>query len=298
MPLTRNSGRWFFKLAAEPPCGRGLFGESKTDGSLLCCCGFVLSLLFLVPCYAQNKDAVSSECGRVDANGKLYAPTHGKDRRVQLEPGDWTEAAVSLENTWHLLDKNPGRRACFYSPDGQKLVDIDGEDVTLVVNGHKNATDFGRLPNPELGWSPDSKRFFVTWTDGGEEGQWQVQVYEIRGETFASVNDSLTDAARHDFEARIRALPIDPTMKNPRDRTLWWQAEYCEPANVVAAKWLNGGSELLISALVVNVPGRCRYGGEFNVYRIRIPDGAILQRYTAEEAHRIFGGHYLPLIVR
>jgi len=175
---------------------------------------------------------------------------------------------------------------------------MEGKEVALVIEGHSNATDFGRLPNSELGWSPDSKYFFVTWTDGGEEGQWRVGVYKINGYTFDITSDHFTDNAREDFEQRIRRLPIDPELNNRRDRPIWEDAEYCEPANVVASKWMNGGSELLISVLIVNVPARCRYGRDFNIYRVRISDGAILERYTARQAHKLFGNKYLPIIVR
>jgi hypothetical protein len=259
-------------------------------------CTSVLLFFVAIPCVGRT--TADSSCGHEDANGKLHAPTRGKDRRVQLEPGAWTQASVSLENTWHLSDENPGRSACFYSPDGKKLVTIEGEDVALIIEGRKNSTEFGRLPNSELGWSPDSKRFFVTWTDGGEEGQWRSWVYEISGNTFIALPGDLTEKARSDFERRIRRLPMDPQLNNKTDRYIWQGAEYCEPANVVASKWMNGGSELLVSVLVVNVPARCRYGGDFNVYRLRLPDGAILQRHTAREAHRLFGSDYLPMIVR
>lgn len=249
-------------------------------------------------CAPAPPDTVPSECGQIDTHGILHAPTKGKDRRVQLLSGNWTAASVSLENTWHFFDQNPGRKACFISPDGKKVVEIDGEDVTLVIDGRRNATEFGRLPNPELGWSPDSKHFFVTWTDGGEEGQWQVWVYKITGQTFDIVSDHFADNARKDFEQRIRRRPIDPEMNNRQDRPIWEAADYCEPANVVASKWMNGGNELLVSVMVVNVPARCRYGGEFDVYRLRISDGSILERYTAREAHALFGKKYLPIIVR
>jgi hypothetical protein len=267
-------------------------------------CTFLISSTLVVlfsfgaPRAATPPDTLSSECGKVDVNGRLHAPTAGKDRRVRLLSGAWTAASVSLENTWHLFDQNPGRKACFSSPDGKKVVEIDGEDVTLVIVGHRNAMEFGRLPNSEFGWSPDSKRFFVTWTDGGEEGQWRVWVYKIVDRTFDIVSDHFADNARKDFEQRIRRRPIDPEMNNRQDRPIWESAEYCEPANVAAAKWMNGGSELLVSVMVINVPARCRYGGEFNVYRLRISDGSILERYTARQAHALFGKKYLPIIVR
>jgi len=237
----------------------------------------------------------------VDSEGNLHNAQKTKDRRFSVESGNWSAAAVSLENTWHLFDENPGRKGCFYSPDRKVLTEIAGEDVTMVVDGKRIATEFGKLPNAELGWAPDSKTFFVTWTDGGEEGQWRVGVYEIKdGEIESASTDAKgehsdpTEEAREDFEAFIRSLPMDAGLGDEQGRKVWKEAAYCEPANVVASQWLKGGDELLISTLVVPVTARCRYGTEYRVYRISIPGGKILQRYTPDEAYGEFGEGYLP----
>jgi hypothetical protein len=37
---------------------------------------------------------------------------------------------------------------------------------------------------------------------------------------------------------------------------------------------------------------------EFNIYRVKATTGEILERFTARQAHKRFGGKYLPLIVR
>lgn len=258
---------------------------------------FLLLFVFQPGAVSQTEP----RCGFVDVGGKLHPAGKTEDRRFSLESGAWTAASVSLENTWHLFDENPGRKACFYSPDRKVLTEIEGENVALVVDGERIATEFGKLPNAELGWSPDSKRFFVTWTDGGEEGQWRVGIYEIKDGALDSVSaeptgedSDLTEAARVDFEAFIRGLPIDPELNSPEYRALWKEAEYCEPTNVVASRWLNNGNELLTSVLVTPVVARCRYGTEFRVYRIDIPSGKVLERYTPAEAYGMFGEEYLP----
>lgn len=76
----------------------------------------------------------------------------------------------------------------------------------------------------------------------------------------------------------------------------WLALHYCEP-NIVGAQWLNGSNELLISALVPNT-SYCRHMCEFNVYRVSVPGGRIVQRYTAEEAHRQFNEENRPIISR
>ena len=268
--------------------------------------GVVLSSL-VPPVFPQNTEpkrvvnasaaSDADSCGYVDANEALRNFKRSKDRRIAVENGAWTAASVSLQNTWHLFDENPGRSACFYSPDKQKRIEIEEKKITLIVDGKQIETEFGELPNDELGWAPDSKRFFVTWTTGGEEGEWRVGVYEVQKDSLVEIGpkDGVGAKARGDFEKRVRQFPIEPDLNSKRDRHIWEEADYCEPANVVASKWLDGGKELLLSAMIVNVPARCRYGGYFEVYRVKIKDGTILQRYSAKEARRLFGKAYIPL---
>jgi hypothetical protein len=92
-------------------------------------------------------------------------------------------------------------------------------------------------------------------------------------------------------------MPIDPEVDTPELRTFWKGAEYCEPYHVIGGRWLNGSQEILLSVLIRNT-GDCRYGSDFNVYRVNAATGEILQRFTAAEAHRRFGSRYLPRITR
>jgi hypothetical protein len=235
-------------------------------------------------------------CAKTNASGLERPRQETTDRRYAVEPGAWSSATVSLFNTWHVLDENVGRRACFESPDGKNKIEIEGEQVFIFIGDKKVDTSFGEYANAELGWAPDSSRLFVTWTDGGEEGQWRTYVYDVAPDGLKLLA-GVQDKVRDDFEKRIRHLPIDPEWNNKRDRALWDSAEYCEPYNVVGSRWLNSSKELLVSVLVPNV-SRCRYMSEFNVYRIAVPSGEILERYTAAEAHREFRGDDLPRIVR
>jgi len=261
--------------------------------------GRLFSLLFVLILAGQCSVVFAQEelpCARTTASGLATPHKKVKDRRYSVDPGAWSSATVSLFNTWHLFDQNPGRMACFYSPDRRKKVEIRENEVSIFIDEKMFKTDFGDLPNSELGWAPDSSRLFVTWTDGGEEGQWRTDVYDVTEGGLVALN-GVQENAREDFEKRIRRLPIDPDLNNKKDRVFWETADYCEPYNVVGSQWLNGSRELLVSVLVVNV-GRCRYMGEFNVYRIALPSGAILERYTAAEAHKKFKSANLPLIVR
>jgi hypothetical protein len=216
------------------------------------------------------------------------------DPRYAVGRGSWSAATISLFNTWTTFDRNPGRHMSFYSPDHKKLVEVIESDVTLRINGKVYETNIGAKHDAELGWAPDSSKFFVTWTETGELGPWHTQVYAADDGGIREIPD-VGEIARKDFERRVRRLPISKEFDNPEGRAYWEGEEYCEPYHVIGARWLNGSKELLLSVLVVNV-GNCRYASEFNVYRVNAETGEILQRYTAREAHKTFGEKYLPLI--
>jgi hypothetical protein len=196
------------------------------------------------------------------------------------------------------LDNNPGRHMSAYSPDRRKLIEVVGGNVTLRIGGRSFETDINNVTkhDAELGWAPDSTKFFVTWSESGELGPWHMQVYgvdESGTHEFAKVEEP----AREDFEHRVRQLPIDPELDSPELRGTWDADKYCEPYHVVGGRWLNGSQEILLAVLVRNTSD-CRYMSEFNVYRVDAVTGTILQRFTAAEGHKRFGDKYLPQMTR
>lgn len=220
------------------------------------------------------------------------------DPRYAVAKGSWSSAAISLFNTWTAFDNNPGRRMSFYSPDRTKLIEVLGEDVLLRTGGRTLKTEINNLTkhDAELSWAPDSTKYFVTWTESGELGPWHMQVYRVDG-LGAHEFPKVEDPARKDFQQRVRRMPIDPELDTPQLRFIWQGDQYCEPYGVIGGRWLNGSKEILLSVLVRNTSD-CRYMREFNAYRVEAVTGEILQRYTAEDAHKRFGGKYLPLITR
>jgi hypothetical protein len=217
------------------------------------------------------------------------------DRRYAIGRGSWSAATVSLFNTWSALDENPGRHMSFYSPDRKKLIEVVGADVFLRIGGRTFNTDINSH-DAELGWAPDSTKYFVSWTETGELGPWHMQVYSV-DESGVHEFPKVDEPARKDFEQRVRQLPIDPELDTPELRGIWDSDEYCEPYHVIGGRWLNGSKEILLSVLIRNTSD-CKYMSEFNVYRVNAVTGEILQRFTAAKAHKRFGDKYLPLIAR
>lgn len=220
------------------------------------------------------------------------------DRRYAVVRGAWSAATVSLFNTWSAFDDNLDRRASFYSPDHKKLVEIVGNEVFVSVNGKRFKTDINNETqhDAELGWASDSTKFFVTWSETGELGTWNTQIYRVDSSGVHEI-PGIAGPARKDFEQFVRKLPIDPALDNAKMRSIWHSEDYCEPYNVVGGRWLNGSQELLLSVLVPNT-SLCRYMTLFDVYRVDAATGKIIQRYTAVEGHKLFGDEYLPRIDR
>jgi hypothetical protein len=212
-----------------------------------------------------------------------------------IQSGAWSRETISLFNTWGPVGENPHRNVILYSPDHHKAIRVQGNKVTAVFQGKEFPTDFGHKTNAELGWAPDSSRFFLTWTTGGELGVWKTDVYQVSDAGLKEVN-GIGKNAIGDFDLRIRQLPPPRQFEKEPGLSYWSGLHYCEP-NLVGSQWLNGSKELLVSVLVPNT-SYCRYMSEFSVYRIAVPSGQILQRYTAQEAHRIFRRENLPIIVR
>jgi len=220
------------------------------------------------------------------AQGPL--PGKSKSEALAVERGYWSGRATSLFNTDHAVDPVPDRELSLYSPDHTKLIRVHNQKVSVFVGEKEFPTDFWHKTAAELGWSPDSARFFLTWTEGGQMGDWHVAVYEV---TTAGVSEvrGVEKKPIKDFEKYIRSLPPDPDFGE-------FPGRYCY-SNVAAAQWLSGSSELLL-AVMVEPEGDCWYAEEFFVYRVAIPSGNILQRYTAQEAHRNFDEENLPIITR
>jgi len=216
------------------------------------------------------------------------------DKRYAVTSGNWSAATIPLFNTWPAPDNNPGRHLTLCAPDRKKVVEVIGERATLRVAARTFETEINNVTkhDAELGWAPDSTKFFVTWSESGELGPWHMQVYGV-DESGIREFPGVEEPARKDFEQRVRHWPINPELNTPELRHVWDADDYCEPYHVIGGRWLNGSKEILLSVLIRNT-GDCRYMSEFNVYRVNAVTGEVLQRFTAREGHRRFGSKYLP----
>jgi len=170
-------------------------------------------------------------------------------------------------------------RSIVRSPDGAKAIVVD----TLVVegdrfphgyekiwrvgvkaNGMEYKTSIGELVDSEVAWSPDSKAFFVTYSDGGNIGTFHVKVFYVG---ISGLKES-------------EPIPNGRKLLVPK----CFDPEY---PNVGAIKWLKDSSRLLIA---VEVPphSSCASMGTFRAYEINVPDGTVLRQYGQLRAKALF----------
>jgi hypothetical protein len=111
-----------------------------------------------------------------------------------------------------------------------------------------------------LKWSPDSRAFYLMWSDGGIIGRYSVRVFSVDGEKV--IESPTTRVAERDFAKRY----------------------YCETRgnNVYAIRWVNA-EQLLIAAEVYPTSDCGRDMGITAGYIVRVEDGHILRQYSGKQ---------------
>jgi hypothetical protein len=106
-------------------------------------------------------------------------------------------------NSAHYMLGDFAKQPSVPSPDGKKAVRLTKEYKFRVV---ANDAVLGSLSFPEIssnieiGWSPDSSQFFISYSDGGEVGRYYVHLYRILGDKLAESQIPRAVAAR--FKAK------------------------------------------------------------------------------------------------
>lgn len=136
--------------------------------------------------------------------------------------------------------------------------------VWLTHKGRKYPLEFGAYVEAEVAWSPDSRDFFVTYSDGGAVGTFHVLVYRV------------DDTGVH------RSEPV------PNGRRLFQpDCMSKEFPNVGAIQWGENPGTLVIA---VEVPphSSCVDMGTFRAFEISVADGRKLREYGQLKAKRLF----------
>ncbi len=158
------------------------------------------------------------------------------------------------------------------SPDGNNAIRItratnpDGDhQVVVKAYSREYKTEIGSLVNAEVAWSPDSKAFFVTYSDGGNVGTYHVKVFYV------------TKSGLRVIEPIVSGRKLfAPTCFDP------------EFANVGAIKWVGADSSRLLIAVEVPPHSSCASMGRFRAFEITPPEGKVIDQFGQIAAKRVF----------
>ena len=149
------------------------------------------------------------------------------------------------------------------------IAHVEGDATTVVTvraHGRKYKTAIGAWVNAEAAWAPDSKAFFVTYSDGGNVGTYHMKVFYVEAPGLRVIEPVPNG----------RRLFV-PTCFDP------------EVPNIAAITWGRDSSRIVIA---VEVPphSSCASMGTFRAFEISLPEGKVLKRYGQLQAKTVFSG--------
>lgn len=160
------------------------------------------------------------------------------------------------------------------SPDGTKLIlvrpperpDSEQTHEVFVRSGNRlNRTKFGALVNAEVGWSPDSKAFFITYSDGLNVGTYHVKIVYPTPSGLRTI-EPVPDGRRF-----FKPNCLDPVAPN-----------------VGAIGWEGQDSSELAIAVQVPQLSSCASKGTFKAFVLRLPSGTVVSELGQIEAKKLF----------
>lgn len=116
--------------------------------------------------------------------------------------GQWSRYAMQVPS---------GRGFVVPSPDRTRTMVVNGMTLS-VLEGRQpmdGAESIGLLLPAEIGWSPDGKAFFITSSDGGSGGTWDVGLFLLERDRFiySSIADESMDLFMKEYPCTAPLLP-------------------------------------------------------------------------------------------
>jgi hypothetical protein len=92
--------------------------------------------------------------------------------------GQWSRFAQSVPS---------GRIFSVPSPDRTRTIVISNRELTVLEGGQpvEGAEGISILLPAEIGWAQDGKAFFITSSDGGQQGTWDVSIFLLERDRFS-----------------------------------------------------------------------------------------------------------------
>jgi hypothetical protein len=179
--------------------------------------------------------------------------------------GTFSRSAKSIWGTKRLIIPSPDGRNSINVDAPQNTNSHDPRPVTLFANGKSYPISVGWWINAEAAWAPDSKAFFITYSDDGNIGRYHVKIFYVSDSGF-QVFEPIPDG-RTIFQPRC----FDP-----------------ELPNVGAIKWMGADSRSLLIAVEVPPHSSCASMGTFEAFEIELPSGKVVSHYDQLTAKKLF----------
>ena len=160
----------------------------------------------------------------------------------------------------------------FSSPDGQKRIVVEVKPMAqprlhVKIANREYPVEFSPWPCPEFQWASDSKAFFLTYSTGGNVGNYEVMLY---------------------YPTAGGVKVVDPTSSVQKDFLAHYATCFFpETPNLAGITWTKDSDRLLVVAEVLN-HSNCDMMGTFAAYEIEAPSGKIVKKYGQLEAKKQF----------
>jgi len=185
--------------------------------------------------------------------------------------GQWSQSANDLCAGGQGDIPEENRNLAIPAPDRTAVVHVV-KDHWYVTLGQKRGSLRDKQSSvgcpAELGWSPDSRAFYITQSDGSIAG-FQTLIYQIEGTQLRRLPD-VNLVLRRNFNHKFGCVFYD----NGRRKL--------EEHNVAGLKWIDKSNQLLI-VMEVLPDSWCRHRGYFGGYLVSLPSAQIIQRFSPND---------------
>jgi hypothetical protein len=196
----------------------------------------------------------------------FHAGIHSLAGQIINVKGTYSLHAIQVWGAGEGIVPSPdGKKRIVVQPPRKAATEDENHFVFVEAFGKKYPTTIGRWVNAELAWSPDSKAFFVTYSDGGNIGIYHVKVVYVNPTGLRIVE------------------PVGKTRQLVRPRCF-----DPEPPNIAAIKWARSDSSRLVIAAEVPAHSNCASMGTFRAFEIGVPEGKVLFTYDQIAAKKLF----------
>ncbi len=126
--------------------------------------------------------------------------------------------------------------------------------------------------NPEVLWSPDSRSFTITGSEGGALGQYQTDAFLIRA-------------------GKLVRIPLTKLIEEAFGHPV--ACSWPEKPNVAAVKWLEPSKTLLVAAEILG-HSNCDSMGTFRGYVVDLEVPRVVKTYDQLAMKRLYGSYLGP----